>query len=298
MYSEPPPPEPPPNGLWRPFAANSIWNTKIPDGVTVHPNSATMLGYSCDWGIGLTSGDWSNAVYNTDENTPREWINGIQVPVPYGATFPPTADGLVVILAWDEDRCYSLWQMTSRTSATSVVVYDGFINGMGYGPNGQEAGVGSAGIPNIGGLIRPEEIEAGVIPHMLVLCVRNSRSWSYGHGYPPASVTYGWVNSYDSIPIGARIQLNPALTESELRAYGLTDTGVIIAKALQDYGCMPRDQGGGTYLFAEWYGTGDWSSVGGRPDSCGLENIPITEYRVLEFGQYDALGSRVTGDLT
>jgi len=293
---------------WRPFSLNSIYNTKIPSNVAYRSDSSAMLQASAGSSLGVRAGDiWMTAVYHIYEDTLVDWrwLAGVYVPVPLqpdGSEVPfpggppwYNADGGTVILDFTTGKWYDLFQFTG-TSASEVSVYENFISDTGYIANGVAVGGGSAGALAAGGYVRPEEIIAGVIPHMMELYVGNSRGDNV-HVFPPAARSAGWMG-YPSLPIGSRIQLNPNYDISYL-----SPVAQIFAKAMQDYGAFPKEQTGGMgwQIGTEWdgsvqYRTGlSWADLG--VTTTLLSSIPLSEYRVLEYGQKDANGNWVSGDL-
>lgn len=117
------------------------------------------------------------------------------------------------------------------------------------------AGGRGAGVPIIGGLIRPQEIIEAMlqsdqaqryIHHALAFACTKNR-----HYYPLYPFAYrndgaleppSFPNRY---PVeGMQIQLNPALTEADLNSFGLNEYQKIIARTLQKYGAIDVENGG------------------------------------------------------
>ena len=106
----------------------------------------------------------------------------------------------------------------------------------------------AGGFPLIAGLIRPDEIKTGTIDHALVFAYQRGRSEFF---VPPASTAQATVeemNNRVGIPMGGRIQLDPAINVDTLN---LTPACKIIAKALQEYGAFNGDYAGATVLYAD-----------------------------------------------
>jgi hypothetical protein len=106
----------------------------------------------------------------------------------------------------------------------------------------------ASGFPLIAGLILVDEIKSGRIDHALVFAYDHCRS---GFFIPPAStaqVTVPGTRNSSGIPMGGRIQLDPRW---DVEHSGLSATGKIIARALQEYGAYCGDYAGGNVLYAD-----------------------------------------------
>jgi hypothetical protein len=105
-----------------------------------------------------------------------------------------------------------------------------------------------AGFPLIAGLIRVEEVKAGRIDHALLIATPAAQIDRF---LPPASTAAapGSVAALEhGLPLGSRLQLDPAF---DVENSSLSETGKIIARALQTYGAYVGDTAGGNVLFAE-----------------------------------------------
>lgn len=143
-------------------------------------------------------------------------------------------------------------------------------------------GARGSGMPLIAGLIRPEEIEAGEIRHALVFAAPTNRK-SLLPGGPkelcsPASRTDGGHTGIDTLPMGARLQLDPEL---DLESLDLSREVKVIAKALQTYGMFNGDSTHNTFkIYFQNLGPdgGIWANM----DLASLSRIPIEKFRVLK----------------
>ena len=136
-------------------------------------------------------------------------------------------------------------------------------------------------VPALAGLIRPEEIEAGVIPHALVFACNYPKAGT--KVYPPAATTDGKSSDTWAIPEGARIQLDPTL---DLDSLGLDRNAMIIAKCMQDYGIFLVDCSDGLVLYAEnpmGRETDPWSALGFGGSSA--YSIP-PYFRVVDYSVF------------
>jgi hypothetical protein len=90
----------------------------------------------------------------------------------------------------------------------------------------------------------------------------------------------GWV------PEGARLRLDPAITDAEIAAYldpltsnPITAAGITLAKCLRDYGAYWIDQSGNKKIRAECTTTQDWTGV---LDNNTLRPVPCDKLRWVE----------------
>jgi len=291
-------PQPPPTGLWRPFSDDSIWNTKIPANAKIHPNSDKMIAhlksssYSDGGHFSINIYSWSVPVYDAYADTPRVTIyrdDGsvyyTNVPMPKGAQADPQEDRHMCVVDWDnkvEWDFFNLRWEANQWRAHLCRPWD--LYGSGVNPN-RVWGCRGSSVPLLAGLIRPEEIEAGVIPHALVFAYwLPRRGWKV---YPPAATTDGKSDDIYAIREGARIQLDPNLNLDTIP--GLTRAGKIIAKCMQDYGIICVDCAGGIPLYAEnplGRETDPWPALG----FTGSVAKPIPPYfRVIDYAVFGAV---------
>jgi hypothetical protein len=262
--------------VWRPFSADSPWNTRIPDTAASDRDSPALIADLASRGPWLINiKDWSISVYFVDATvTPRHNVGDLRpgiygagfafprrIPIPDGAiASPPVGDHsdnhLCVI-----DRTLGLeWGMwAARQDATGRwltglgAVTD--LNGTGVAPPWFDSAreldshrARAGGFPLIAGLIRVEEIKAGRIEHALAFAYDHCRT---GLFVPPASTSQ--VTQFEAvdsrgIPMGGRLQLDPAW---DVAHSGLSRAGKIIARALQEYGAYCSDYAGANVLYAE-----------------------------------------------
>jgi hypothetical protein len=157
-------------------------------------------------------------------------------------------DRVVVIYSEDQQVFYNLYPSTA-TGDTPISIITGAafqINGAGWwdnAPFGNTLSAGSAaGASYAGGIIRPSEWAAGVITHAL------AGAWPgpliSGSSIYPAMTSDGYLQGAEYLPEGARLQLDPSLTDAQLQALGVTTAMLPICHALQIYGWYNMDQQG------------------------------------------------------
>jgi hypothetical protein len=220
-------------------------------------------------------------------------INGFNaigpMPIPNGATPDPQSDHHLLVVdpllnlewgCWNMVNASGQWRgglcATSDLNGTGVRVPATLAQPwyIAHGPR-------ACGFPLVAGLIRTEEIKAGRIDHALVVAYPHIRA---GWFTPPASTGQARVGndaiSTRGIPCGGRIQFDPSI---DVNTLGLTNSGKIIVKALQEYGAYVGDYSGALSLYAEnsaaaraYWATGvlDGSEVA----------VDLSKFRVLKLG--------------
>jgi hypothetical protein len=288
--------EPPPSAysFW---SADSYWHMKIPENAPLHPDSTEMVGWllTSTGGLGRCNYDaWTKPIWDAYVSTPTYTIyksDGVtvlfyDVPIPDGAHPAIDADHSFGVVDWDNRYYYDFWNFyyeNGKYKSGAGYKYD--LDSDGLVPPGYYS-VGGSNTPFLAIAIRDEEIEAGVINHPLGCCLQSNKEGTYV--YPPASRSDGSGTDMYSIPMGARIQLNPSI---DLDALGLSRTGKIIAKAMQDYGIVVKESGGGWHCYAEHeYSVegGDWSAFGLQDNT--LSPIPdeAWAWRIIDYSVFGA----------
>jgi len=289
-----------------PYSETSIWNTPIGPSPKYDLYSAEMVATlkQSNEGRIITAGeDFNHPVYFADEKTPR-WdipclINKCtiassdqditrtemvqNVPIPENAQPGNDSDGRMIIIDTVTHMEYNL-SKAKRTetgwSAGTVSIYNILWNGTPVGHSSR-----GSGIPALAGLLRPWEIRQDRIEHALAFgYTRTARK----NCVFPASKTDGESKRQFAIPEGARLQLDPSLTEADFEQMGLDRAGKIIARALQEYGMILVDTSGSFKMYVEDlihnpYTTEDWSDPDLSLTKESLYNIPPTAFRVLEL---------------
>lgn len=300
--------------IGRPYLPESAWNTPIPDSPEVDPRSDLLvasIGESGNGGV-ITSDptQFTYPVYEVSADTPRhdvpcrwfkctivsesdtERVDVLQdVPIPPWARPSAGSDSSMIIVDVETGTEYDLWQVDRGDDGTWSVangsVYNVHWDGMPevYGSRG-------AGLPYLAGLVRHWEIAAGEIRHALAFAYPNVARevcvW-------PASKTDGQSDAANALPEGARLQLDPAITEQELRIMGLDETGLIIARALQRYGMIVVDASRRPKIMIEDLtansrAEGAWSDPETLLNEATISAIPYAAFRVLALPSPDASG--------
>jgi hypothetical protein len=289
-----------------PYSKNSIWNTPIGPSPKYDVHSAEMVDSlkRSNEGRIITAGDaYDYPVYFADKKTPRWDIPCIinkctiassdqdimrtdmvqSVPIPIDAKPGAGTDARIIVIDTVTHTEYNLSK--ARRTATgwaagTVSIY----NILWDGTPVMHSSRGS-GIPALAGLLRPWEIRQGQIEHAL--------AFGYEHTARdkcvfPASKTDGDNKGPFAIPEGARLQLDPSLTDADFDQMGLDATGKIIARALQEYGMILVDTSGSLKIYVEDlannpYATEQWTDPELDLTKESIYNIPYTAFHVLEL---------------
>lgn len=296
-------------GDFLPFAADSPWNTPIGAAPEIDRFSNIMVG-----NLVMTSGilRWSNTKWTIPLHvidagaspkhhvrTTAAYINPVidpdndgvamGIPIPPEAWADPQDDAHMLLVdpalgrTWDFS--FARKQPDGSWKASKIDTWE--LDGPGwrkYRPGDRDwaNGARSGGAPLIAGLIRPEELAAGRIRHALAAATPINRDATYQGGRmefcsPPASRSDGTHTGYQFIPMGARLQLDPAL---DLTTLGLSPEVEVIARAMQKYGLIVVE---GSAVFKIYFQNVGPGAEAYEPfDFTTIESIPIDRLRVLE----------------
>jgi hypothetical protein len=261
---------------WRPFSDDSPWNQPIPVSARSDPNSAAMVDdFASRGALHVNLRDWSVPVYFVDaDKTPKHAVidsrPGVfgagfefprQIPIPDDAVASPPvqedSDNHLCIVDRRKNLEWGMWlaRRTAQGEWTTGLGAVTNLSGTGVAPPWFAAKrefdahrARASGFPLIAGLMLADEFESGRIRHALVFAYDHCRA---GFFVPPAStaqVKVPGTSSFSGIPMGGRIQLDPAW---DVEHSGLSPAGKIIARALQEYGAYCGDYAGANVIYAE-----------------------------------------------
>ncbi len=251
------------------YSDDSPFNQKIATNPPIDPASAHMIGSLVragrKQGFLIALKRWTIPIYYASANTPRyrvrmtakwapaNWFQG--VPIPDNAAPDPAGDGDMVIIDneagcecdfWQAKKSNGAWQASWGNSLRT--------DGDGIFPRGLSARGSGFAFP--AGMIFPDELVDGRIDHAL----------QFSYNYPRRG--------------------NPVDPTLDLDSLGLTRYERIIAEALQQYGMILADNGGGVELQAVHpmsYDDDVYADV--LPDRryVFLNNIPLDRFEVLKL---------------
>ncbi|MFA5552096.1 MAG: hypothetical protein WDA03_10845 [Trueperaceae bacterium] len=272
------------------FPADHVWNARV-DNLPVHPNSAAYvrtIGESRHVHPDFGSGLWEGAPIGIPYTTVGAGQSGVNVsfyypsesdpgpyPVPADAPVegaPPggvAAGGDRHVLVVDTAACtlYELYdavlQPDGSWEAGSGAIFD--LDGYDLRPAGWTS-ADAAGLPILPGLVRYEEVAAGVIAHALRFTA------------PQTAAAYVWpARHYASRntgpefpPMGTRFRLR-----ADFDASGFSAETQVIVTALKRYGMVLADNG------SAWY-------LSGAPDD-RWDNTVLRELRQIVGSDFEAV---------
>ena len=283
-----------------PYAADSPWNTPIAGGAPADPNTAAHIAKLLDTdGLSSDPDQFTYPVYYVDASTPvrsvrftgtysnvfdnttmvRSVDGSVDIRIPDGAAPAAGDDSQIVLIDRTTGEEWGFWHIERdaqghwtaengyhyRTDLSGVPPADK--DGVAFGSRG-------AGVSYLAGLVRPCEIDRGRIDHALAFAYETPRKdWIY-----PATKSDGASDDPDDLPEGARVQLDPTLTQADLAQLGCTGPCLTIASALQRYGMYLIDHAGRPKLMLEYRETAGWDA---SVDARTTTPIPLAKFRVL-----------------
>ena len=278
------------------FNPTSYWNTRLPADAPIDPRSSTYIkdslrrshtqNYLRLTGAPGTSDGYATPIYWSRSTDPLYTITpagageAIEVHIPQGATPATGSDGqmTVIDLALDQvvglrkasyDRATDTWRVgsTDRYMMPS--------NGLADNVPGSDdsRNFGHRGIPASARAVRVDEVRAGTIDHRL-----ECFWWATadGHSWPMSAHETG---KGGVVPQGIVIRIRPSV---DLDAKPLSAPARVIARALQDFGCLVGDNSGsGNRLKLERDGAA-WRDLGVDHDA--LSSLPWTDWEFVQAG--------------
>lgn len=294
----PPPPPPPPTsgglglnaslGGRQIFPANNAWNTPV-DTAAIDPNSAAIIS-----NIGLTKSfhpdfgaNWNGGPFGIpyfvvsgtqagvpvtfdydDESDHAPYPIPANAPIEGGAS--STGDRHVIILDRDNWKLYELFYAFPQTNgswhAGSGAIFDLTSNALR--PAGWTS-ADAAGLPILPGLVRYDEVSAGLIAHALRFTVSRSRK-AY------ISPARHWASSDTSSlrpPMGMRVRLKASVNISTYPA-----SAQVILRALKKYGMIVADNG------SDWYVSGTADARWNDGEINSLKALKGSDFEVVKMG--------------
>jgi hypothetical protein len=236
------------------FPANNVWNTPI-DALPVNRNSAawaaSLPGKHLTLGFGPAGGkNYGFPFAIVDNSTPMVSVaisdrqESDPGPYPFSSETPiePFDGGDAHALMINKDTCilYELYDAhwnDGNPKAANGMIYDLKSNALIYNPSFSSASADDAGLPLFPGLVRFDEVQAGVIDH----AVRFEASRAYSGGVLwPGTYTPTYLDTPNSnvLWMGSRWQLKKSCDISHYSAQAQ-----VILTALKKYGMIMSDIG-------------------------------------------------------
>jgi hypothetical protein len=252
-----------------PFAATSVWNQALPDDAPLDrlssPYVSELLSQISSAGVWMNTYRYSAPIFTVPADQPTVTVkldtrsspqaralraSWLRVPVPPNAKAAAGTDEQMVVFQPSTDRMWEFWKMTRKAdgwharwggSMTDVSSNPGYFSGS----TPSDWGATASSLPLLGGLIRPSELAAGHIDHVIAIAIPDTRARYFTW---PAQRTDGNVDSPTAIPEGQRFRLDPSL---DLSTIAMSPLVRMIAVAAQKYGIIVRDKAGAVTLYGE-----------------------------------------------
>ncbi len=268
------------------FPSDNPWNQDV-SNLAVHPNSANYIAsinsskqyLHADFGSDPTYGIPYVVVPGTqpkvpinftdygDESDPGPYPVPLNAPIEGGGT-----GGDQHVLTVDGDNCmlYELYNASLNTQggwdASSGAVFNFRSNALRtLGWTSADA----AGLPIFPGLVRYDEIQAGVIKHALRFTVQNSQR---AYILPATHFASSSTNA-NLPPMGLRVRLKANFDIS-----GFTGASKVILQALKTYGMIVADNG------SSWFISGATDSRWNDDDLNQLKTVPGSAFEAVNTG--------------
>lgn len=269
-----------PGACWRPFSPTSPYNQRLlPNDPRVVPNSSRIVDRLNGFGDPGTiefgpredgQGRGAKPLYFSRPTDPEftirltqdvrnggSWgqnpLNGMRIRIPDGAAPGPATDHHMVVIDQASGWSYDLWQVqgAARGGGTLTAAWGGRADLRG---NGQVAlpGTGSAARMGIaGGIVRPEELLDGDIPHALYLSARCTNGTSVfpsqQDGGENDCAGSGAGSNTDAPALGQRFQLG--YTDAQIAALRVPAHDKVLLRAIAHYGFFLIDTTGEGWHF-------------------------------------------------
>ncbi|HEX8646026.1 MAG TPA: carbohydrate-binding domain-containing protein [Thermoleophilaceae bacterium] len=311
----------------QPFASTGWRNAPLSDDAPLAPNSAALAGdvqwqlthpvarangtFAPDVWVTTTEG-YSVPVYvvNKDQPTvavaPRARTLGGQpaymgdqwdaVPLPPDAQ-PSTGEGALVVWQPETNTLWEFFELEKDALGRWSAEFGGRMQnvssheGQYENPPGRGYGASATSISLLAGLPRIEELKRGVIDHAIDFAVMNSKGRD-GWCWPAHRTDPGHTRTDSAaIPGGARFRLRASFDlEAWASTHSMHPYGLMVARAIQRYGMVARDQGEGFGFWAEdpaptgsdpYWGSGGLFG-GANPNGAGVfRDFPWHELQAL-----------------
>jgi hypothetical protein len=282
---------------------NSYWNRPLPIDARRAERSAAMVDFLRQTSgrnhVRLagtsSSGRFGLPIYWAGDGSPTYDVLGSSLPpefsnlrVPHGAEADVSSDGALCV--FDRGRGWVAWLFRAsfangRWSAGGGAIHRLRSNGLDRSwrcANRDLRNRGHRGMPGAVAAIRWDEIQAGVIPHVLRIGVPAA---SARHVFPMVN-SDGDSSAPAAPPQGARLRIKPSVPLGALHRQGrLSRAGLIVARCLKRYGAVVGDESGDTMIKVEHtIAEGRGWLWRGRLGLDSLHAIPFGDYEFVRLG--------------
>ena len=264
------------------FPASNAWNKNI-SSLPVRSDSSTFIasiganvGLHPDFGENQSYGMPYNIVLGTQTNVPITWTSyGDEsdpgpYPIPDNAKIESGSDAHVLVLQKATCMLYELYGASKNASgpgwsAASGAKWD--LTSNDHRPFGWTS-ADAAGLPILPGLVRYEEVAAGVISHAIRFTAPKTQ-----RGYILPATHFAGSDDPSLPPMGLRVRLKANYDIS-----GLAGQAKVIATAMKKYGMLLADNG------SAWYFQGAPDPNWNDDELNQLKNIPGSAFEAVDTG--------------
>jgi hypothetical protein len=236
--------------LW-PFASDAPANTAIGANATFEDATGERTAALLAVRPYINHDRWSFAVYRAgatdpvaDFIDPKTSLTQARGHVPVDAVPTPGTDEHIAIIQPDDTviECWRFRRYDAHTCGASYIRTNTLTG------SGIDTGTRASGTSILMGLIRAHEVTNGLIPHTLTLGLPDT-ALRVGFVWPARAEDGDGKTTYSgAVPMGTMFAIPAAV---QLAGLGLSPAGLVLGRALQDYGAHVMLRAGNTVLFAE-----------------------------------------------
>jgi hypothetical protein len=247
----PPTPTPTPNPL-TPNFPSSYFNKRVPASATGSSSSLVSRMIADGKPSTLDLNGWQYPQYDASAGNPEYTVTATnyvgpqgdhKVRIPAGALPAPGADANMAITDRSANEYWGFYGVTSIDRNAHTIR----ARGAGTVPlssNGAFRGESSLNMATKGGIVTPEELQAGHIDHALMVVISCSTGAVNGAGNTRQCSSMG---KPAGLPNGAHLQLQ--ISDAELNAFPAWKRAIL--RSMRDYGIYVAETGGG-FLKADY----------------------------------------------
>ncbi|OGD12460.1 hypothetical protein A2576_00130 [Candidatus Amesbacteria bacterium RIFOXYD1_FULL_47_9] len=296
-----PSPTPPSGQAYRAFTDDSYWNTPFPVNAPIDSRNAeyiadsqnsshtqNFLGFTAApgntqaFGLALYWGQASDPLYTLTDGKHFTSANPVQVHIPLGAQPQSGSDGEIAVFDLSTNQVIEMsgasFDGTNWHIGATLDRYMLSSNGLDSRVAGanDSRNHGHRGVPPSARGVRLDEVRAGAIRHRLECYWWATGTQTVNHYWPMA----GDEGSKGGIvPEGTVIRIKPSVN---LASRGLSAPALVIAKALQDYGCLVGDNSGSGNRLKLEINEAAWRNLGLTYEA--LSPIPWSDWEFIQGG--------------
>ena len=227
--------------VW-PFASTSPWNVPIGSGARfASASDPSTLDVQALSGVNIDAGAYSQPIYRASATDPLRTVTdshgSTQYRIPDAATPAQGSDAdLHVVDPTDHwvDECWKAQRLPTGDLSCGYHVRTDLTG------SGVVGGVRAAGVSAVGGLIRQWELDSGQIHHTIALALPFAAQ-AGGPIWPATAQDTNAASYRGHIPLGSLLAIPSSVDVTTL---GLSPGGLVLARALQDFGAYDVDSTG------------------------------------------------------